>query len=79
MITSLEVQITQKDFFEKLFASKLLSEPGEKYSYSNIGYSLLGRIIELASSQSYEAFLNEHLFTPAGMLQTGYLLPNWDT
>ena len=72
-------EISQKDFFEKLFASNLLSEPGEKYSYSNTGYSILGRIIELASGQSYEAFLNGHLFTPAGMLQTGYLLPKWDT
>jgi len=72
-------ETSQKDFFEKLFASKLLSEPGEKYSYSNTGYSILGRIIELASGQPYEVFLNEHLFTPAGMLQTGYLLPKWDT
>ncbi len=72
-------EISQKNFFEKLFASNLLSEPGEKYSYSNTGYSILGRIIELASSQSYEAFLIEHLFKPAGMLQTGYLLPKWDT
>ncbi|WP_033958905.1 serine hydrolase domain-containing protein [Psychroserpens jangbogonensis] len=72
-------EITQKDFFEKLFASKLLSVPGEEYSYSNTGYSILARIIELASGQPYEAFLNEYLFTPAGMLQTGYLLPKWDT
>jgi CubicO group peptidase (beta-lactamase class C family) len=72
-------KISQKDFFEKLFASKLLSEPGEKYSYSNTGYSTLGRIIELASGQSYEVFLNKYLFTPAGMKQTGYLLPKWDT
>tara|TARA_R110001632_G_scaffold83134_2_gene184217 strand:- start:5926 stop:7389 length:1464 start_codon:yes stop_codon:yes gene_type:complete len=72
-------EISQKDFFEKLFESKLLSEPGEKYSYSNTGYSILGRIIELASGQPYEAFLNEHLFTPAGMKQTGYLMPKWDT
>ena len=71
-------EISQKDFFEKLWASKLLSEPGEKYSYSNTGYSILGRIIELASGQPYEAFLSEHLFTPAGMKQTGYLLPKWD-
>lgn len=71
-------EISQKDFFEKLFASKLLSEPGDKYAYSNIGYSILGRIIELASNQPYEAFLNEHFFTPAGMKQTGYLLPKWN-
>lgn len=72
-------EISQKDYFEKLFASNLLSEPGEKYSYSNSGYSILGRIIEIVSGQSYEVFLNEHLFVPAGMLQTGYLLPKWDT
>lgn len=71
-------EISQKEFFEKLFASRLLSKPGEKYSYSNTGYSILARVIELASGQSYETFLNEFLFTPAGMLQTGYLLPKWD-
>ncbi|MDH5367792.1 MAG: beta-lactamase family protein [Cyclobacteriaceae bacterium] len=72
-------EISQKDFFEQLFTSTLLSMPGEKYSYSNTGYSILGRVIELTSGQSYEAFLNKHLFTPAGMLQTGYLLPKWNT
>ncbi|MBC8754868.1 serine hydrolase [Kordia sp. YSTF-M3] len=72
-------EISQEDFFKNLFASELLSEPGEKYSYSNTGYSILGRIIELTSGQSYETFLNEHLFIPAGMKQTGYLLPKWDT
>ncbi len=39
----------------------------------------MGRIIELSSGQSYETFLNEYLFAPAGMKQTGYLLPKWDT
>ena len=72
-------KISTTQFFEQLFSSQLLSEPGETYSYSNVGYSILGRIIELASGQSYEAFLNEHLFTPAGMTQTGYLLPKWNT
>jgi CubicO group peptidase (beta-lactamase class C family) len=72
-------KITQHDFFTKLFASKLLSEPGKKYAYSNAGYSILGRIIELVSNQSYESYVNQQLFIPAGMMQTGYLLPNWNT
>ncbi len=71
-------KISQKDFFEKLFASKLLSKPGEKYAYSNTGYSILGRIIEIVSNQPYETFLNKYLFKPAGMYQTGYLLPTWN-
>ncbi len=72
-------EISQTDFFDELFASELLFKPGTSYSYSNIGYSILARIIELTSNQSYEAFLNNHLFTPAKMRQTGYLLPKWDT
>lgn len=72
-------EISQEAFFKQLFATQLLSKPGEKYAYSNTGYSILGRIIEIASGQSYETFLNEYLFTPAGMTQTGYLLPKWNS
>ena len=71
--------ISQDEFFKQVFSSELLTEPGSQYSYSNIGYSLLGRIIELVAQEEYEAFLNKHLFAPAGMKQTGYLLPNWDS
>ncbi|WP_299107001.1 serine hydrolase [uncultured Tenacibaculum sp.] len=72
-------EISQEDFFQQLFATKLLFEPGTKYEYSNTGYSILGRIIELTSGQPYEVFLKEQLFIPAGMHQTGYLLPTWNS
>ncbi len=71
-------EISQEEFFKQLFLSELLFEPGTMYSYSNTGYSILGRIIELASGLSYESFLSEYLFAPAGMKQTGYLLPKWE-
>jgi CubicO group peptidase (beta-lactamase class C family) len=71
--------IPTSEYFKLLFDSELLFTPGEKYEYSNCGYSVLGRIIEIASGQSYEGYLREHLFLPAGMLQTGYLLPTWDS
>lgn len=70
--------IPMKRFFKTLFASELLHEPGSKYAYSNAGYSILARIIEIVSGQDYEIFLNKHLFKPAGMNQTGYFLPKWD-
>jgi CubicO group peptidase (beta-lactamase class C family) len=47
-------------------------EPGSAWSYSNTGYLLLGLIIEQASGQSYEAFLQENIFDPLGMVDTGY-------
>ncbi len=72
-------EITSKQFFDTLFATELLFTPGEKYEYSNVGYSILGKIIENTSGLEYEAFLSKYLFIPAGMEQTGYLLPKWNT
>ncbi len=61
----------------RVLAEPLVSKPGERFEYSNEGYSLAGAIVERASGQGYEAFLREHLLLPAGMKQTGYQLPEW--
>jgi len=65
-------------FFKAVFATELLHSPGAQYAYSNIGYSILARIIEVVSGSDYEKFLQKHLFLPAEMKQTGYLLPKWE-
>lgn len=44
--------------------------PGERYQYNNAGYNLLAAIIEKVSGQSYQQFLYENLFKPAGMTAT---------
>ena len=48
------------------------NKPGEKYSYSNFGYCLLGYIIEKASGELYASFLNNHIFRPLGMIGSLY-------
>ena len=45
--------------------------PGESLRYSGNAYLLLGYLIEDLSGQSYEAFLDERIFTPLGMHSTG--------
>ena len=47
-------------------------EPGEKMSYSNSGYVLLGHLIEKITGDSYEQFVQENIFTPLGMKDSGY-------
>ncbi|MGB5959507.1 MAG: serine hydrolase domain-containing protein [Coleofasciculaceae cyanobacterium] len=47
-------------------------QPGEKWSYSNSGYVVLGAIIEQASGKTYEAFLQENIFAPLKMVDSGY-------
>jgi CubicO group peptidase (beta-lactamase class C family) len=46
--------------------------PGEKWSYSNSGYVLLGYLIEKITGGSYEKFVRENIFTPLGMQDSGY-------
>jgi len=41
--------------------------PGERYAYSNFGYCVLGRLIEKASGQTYEKFVQEHVLAPLGI------------
>ncbi len=47
-------------------------EPGEKYVYSNSNYVVLGAIIEKVSGKSYEDYLQENIFGPLGMRNSGY-------
>jgi CubicO group peptidase (beta-lactamase class C family) len=51
-------------------AAPLLSQPGERYTYSSPGYVLLAHIIERAAGQPYGAFLAREIFEPLGMAAT---------
>ncbi len=55
-----------------LLAAPLESKPGTNFSYSNLGYDLLGVIVELAAGVPYEDYLREKLFAPAHMSSTGF-------
>lgn len=44
--------------------------PGERWSYSNTGYVLLGMVVHKVSGKTYDAFLAERAFKPLGMMST---------
>lgn len=71
-------KISQAEFLDKVMNSKLLFEVGKEFSYSNIGYSLLGMIIEKTSGKTYETYLYDNLWKPAQMEMTGYSRPMFD-
>ncbi|MCX6048466.1 MAG: serine hydrolase, partial [Chloroflexi bacterium] len=52
---------------------KLNFAPGSKASYSNLGYMVLGAVIEAVSGQAYADYVSEHILHPLGMTQTGFL------
>ncbi|HYC87310.1 MAG TPA: serine hydrolase [Chryseosolibacter sp.] len=57
----------------KLFADSTLEfKPGERFAYCNSGYVLLGYIIEKVTGKSYDQVLQENIFTPLKMNNSGY-------
>jgi len=58
---------TTAQLFESATKDPIGFEPGERYQYSDVGYFLLGMIIEKASGQRYRDFLTERFFKPLGM------------
>ncbi len=61
------------DAFVKTFADRPLDfEPGTKFSYSNSGYFLLGVLIEHVTGKPYAQVLQENIFTPLQLRDTGY-------
>jgi CubicO group peptidase (beta-lactamase class C family) len=63
---------TVKSMIARFKDKPLDFKPGEKFSYSNSGYFLLGAVIEKVSGDSYEAFLKRAIFDPLDLKDTGY-------
>ncbi len=55
---------------EKNFSKK---PPGEAHSYSNVGFGLLGYIVEYVSRTPFNEYCNDNIFTPLGMESSGWL------
>jgi len=64
--------VTPVGFVDSFKSKPLEFAVGEKMKYNNSGYFMLGYIIEKVSGQSYDAFLQENIFTPLKLANTGY-------
>ncbi|MBA2433836.1 MAG: serine hydrolase [Chthoniobacterales bacterium] len=64
---SLQADYTEEDLLKMIKAQPLASAPGEKWSYSNLGYVSLGILIHKASGEFYGDFLQRRVFAPLGM------------
>jgi D-alanyl-D-alanine carboxypeptidase len=62
--------LTQAQFIAQIGELPLVFAPGEKFSYCNTGYNLLGYIIENVSGKKYWEFLSENILGPLKMSAT---------
>jgi CubicO group peptidase (beta-lactamase class C family) len=66
-----KVHHDRPELIKLLMSTPLDFEPGTQWNYSNSGYYLLGVLIEKLSGKSYSEFLEENIFKPLGMMDTG--------
>ena len=65
---------TERDeLVRKALAAQMKSKPGAQFVYNNVGYMLLGAVVEIASGERYENYVRAHLFEPAGLKSSGFL------
>ncbi len=68
----------RRAFVERLLRKhrKLRFVPGERASYSNLGYLVLGEVISEVSGMSYEDYVREEILAPLGLDETGFSYPH---
>ncbi|MBC8094392.1 MAG: beta-lactamase family protein [Akkermansiaceae bacterium] len=75
------VDYSKADMLRSARKTPVDSKPGTGWEYSDLGYFLLGVVIEKSTGQSYEQFMTKRVFAPLGMRSTSIinqaaLLPN---
>lgn len=69
---TMQKNIAGDEIVKQYAGQKLDFEPGTRWSYSNTGFIMLGRIVERISGKPLGTFLKERIFTPVGMSNTYY-------
>lgn len=71
--TDFEKVVEIEEFVRERMPS-VVREPGSSYMYDNFGSLLAGLIVERASGERFEAYMDRHVFGPAGMTRSGFKL-----
>ncbi|MBN2550829.1 MAG: beta-lactamase family protein [Anaerolineales bacterium] len=69
-------------YVRSLSSEKMLSNPGEKFAYSNMAFECLGDVIAKVAGMSFDDYEKKHILDPAGMVESTFLKPahlpeNW--
>jgi CubicO group peptidase (beta-lactamase class C family) len=69
-----EPAVNLDDFTRRLLTRhhRLAFEPGSRYAYSNLGYLVLGQMIERLSGQRYTDYIQQHILDVLDMHRTGF-------
>src|SRR5262249_26140640 len=57
---------------ERICQLKLIAEPGERFIYSDVGYIVLGELVQRISGSPLDEFAAKNIFAPLGMRETTF-------
>lgn len=66
-------RITSKNALSRIYQTRLVAPPGQRFIYSDLGFVVLGKVVEKVTGQSLSRFSQENVFMPLGMAATGFL------
>ena len=58
--------------WENICDLKPIADPGEKFAYTDVGFIVLGKLVERVSKQRLDQYVQQNVFAPLGMLETTY-------
>lgn len=61
-----------KDFLPMFQNKEMKFSPGERFSYNNAGFILLGLVVEQMTGMAFTAYVEKNIFHKSGMLDSGY-------
>ena len=67
-------ECTLEEICDHLDRAALLYHPGSRWYYS-VAADVVGRLVEVASGQKFDEFLEQRIFAPLGMVDTGFYCP----
>jgi CubicO group peptidase (beta-lactamase class C family) len=72
-------KISAKNLLARIYRAKLVAVPGDRFIYSDLGFIVLGKLVEAVSHQTLDRFAREQFFAPLKMTSTGFLPAAVDT
>ncbi|HYR46923.1 MAG TPA: serine hydrolase [Thermoanaerobaculia bacterium] len=61
---------TPEEIFARKYRQPLQSSPGSRFTYSDVGYEVLGELVRRVSGEPLDRFAQERIFKPLGMRET---------
>lgn len=66
-------RITSKNALSRIYQTRLVAPPGQRFIYSDLGFVVLGKVVEKVTGKTLARFARDSIFSPLDMASTGFI------